>query len=76
MTPFYTRVKDGHDRGGGPDFWEHYCQREKDIMGTLKGEECNWCGMTEEVVKHNKKQRDFMKKYMEWREDESKTDKL
>lgn len=74
MTPFYTRVKDGHDQGGGPEFWEHYCHREKDILGTLKGEECNWCGMTEEVIEHNKKQREYMRRYEEWREDERQAD--
>ena len=28
-------------------FWEHYCEVEKDIMGTELGEECNWCGEKE-----------------------------
>lgn len=67
MTPFKTEIKD-------LEFWEHYCEREKDVMGTLKGEECNWCGMTEEVVKHNNKQREYMRRYEEWREDERQAD--
>jgi len=28
-------------------FWEHYCEAEKDIMGTASGQECSWCGQTE-----------------------------
>ena len=23
--------------------WQHYCRVEKDIMGTEKGQPCNWC---------------------------------
>ena len=27
--------------------WEHYCEVEKDIIGTEKGKPCNWCDKTE-----------------------------
>jgi hypothetical protein len=43
-------------------------------MSFQKGYECDWCGMTEELVEHNKQKIDYMNKYMEWRKDESKTD--
>lgn len=29
------------------DMWEHYCTVEATKMSVGKGEECNWCGMTE-----------------------------
>tara|TARA_Y200000002_G_scaffold378051_1_gene384712 strand:+ start:1161 stop:1385 length:225 start_codon:yes stop_codon:yes gene_type:complete len=73
MTPFYTKLQDGHDKGGGYEWWQHYCNKQDDVMSFQKGVECDWCGMTEEVIEHNKKQQDFMKKYMEWRNDESET---
>jgi len=28
--------------------WEHYCEMEHATIGVGKGEECNWCGKTEE----------------------------
>ena len=27
-----------------PEMWEHYCDTEKTMMATGKGEPCNWCG--------------------------------
>ena len=30
------------------DMWEHYCPHEKTVMWVGKGEECNWCGQTEQ----------------------------
>jgi len=30
------------------DWWEHYCSKEKDIMGFQKGKECDWCGAKED----------------------------
>ena len=27
--------------------WEHYCPMENDIIGTEKGQPCNWCDATE-----------------------------
>ena len=32
------------------NFWEHFCMVETGIIGTLKGECCNWCGLNEEDV--------------------------
>lgn len=29
------------------EMWEHYCTAEASSMMVGKGEECNWCGMTE-----------------------------
>lgn len=68
MTPFYTEIppKD--------KWWSHYCFKNQDVMSFQKGYECDWCGMTEELVEHNKQKIDYMNKYMEWRKDESKTD--
>ena len=31
-----------------PEMWEHYCDEEKSMMATGKGEPCNWCGKEEE----------------------------
>ena len=28
--------------------WKHYCKVEETSMEIGQGEECNWCGMTEE----------------------------
>jgi hypothetical protein len=28
--------------------WDHYCDVEKDFMETAVGEECNWCGRTQD----------------------------
>jgi len=33
--------------GKKDDMWEHYCTVEATKMSVGKGEECNWCGMTE-----------------------------
>ena len=30
-----------------PEMWEHYCDTEKSMMATGKGEPCNWCGKEE-----------------------------
>ena len=30
-----------------PEMWEHYCDTEKTMMATGKGEPCNWCGKEE-----------------------------
>ena len=30
-----------------PEMWEHYCDKEKSMMATGKGEPCNWCGKEE-----------------------------
>ena len=30
-----------------PEMWEHYCDEEKSMMATGKGEPCNWCGKEE-----------------------------
>ena len=30
-----------------PRMWDHYCDVEKDFMEMEVGEECNWCGRTE-----------------------------
>ena len=43
-------------------------------MYFVKGYECDWCGMTEETIEHNKKFQEYQEKYMEWRNDERKTD--
>ena len=29
-------------------FWEHYCDRQHDVVGFPKGIECDWCGKREE----------------------------
>lgn len=60
----------GDDSKVNNEFWEHYCHRENETIGTLKGEECNWCGMTEEVIRQNKENQERVNKYMEWRADE------
>lgn len=52
------------------EFWEHHCHRENDRIATLKGKECNWCGMTEEVIRQNEDHQERVNKYMEWRADE------
>jgi hypothetical protein len=31
-----------------PLMWDHYCDVEKDFMETAVGEECNWCGRTQD----------------------------
>ena len=31
--------------------WSHYCKQEKGVIYTGRGEECNWCGLTEEKAK-------------------------
>jgi len=31
-----------------PEMWEHYCDEEKSMMATGKGEPCNWCGKEED----------------------------
>ena len=28
-------------------FWEHYCEKQQDVMGFPNGTECDWCGETE-----------------------------
>ncbi|MEK9986531.1 MAG: hypothetical protein VW879_17470 [Opitutae bacterium] len=54
-----------------PEWWEHECFRqERDVMSFPKGVECDWCGMTEEVYLHNKREIEKMKQYEEWRKDE------
>jgi hypothetical protein len=30
------------------EMWEHYCEEEKSMMATGKGEPCNWCGKEED----------------------------
>ena len=27
--------------------WTHYCDREKTLIETAKGQDCNWCGKKE-----------------------------
>ena len=68
MTPFHTKIppKD--------QWWSHYCRPQNDVMYFVKGYECDWCGMTEETIEHNKKFQEYQEKYMEWRNDERKTD--
>tara|TARA_A100000164_G_C21943297_1_gene791982 strand:- start:161 stop:691 length:531 start_codon:yes stop_codon:yes gene_type:complete len=31
-------------------FWEHYCDRQHDVVGFPKGVECDWCGKREEDI--------------------------
>ena len=31
-------------------FWEHYCDRQHDIVGFPKGIDCDWCGKSEEEI--------------------------
>ena len=65
MTPFYTKIPPKED------WWHHYCTKQDDVMGFEKGVACDWCGMTEETIEHNKKIQQQQEKYMEWRNDES-----
>ena len=30
------------------EWWEHYCNKQMDVVGFPKGTECDWCGKTEE----------------------------
>ena len=41
-------------------FWEHYCNKQHDVLGFPKGVECDWCGETEATG--NKIQTAFQKK--------------
>ena len=34
-------------------FWEHYCDKQNDVVGFPKGTECDWCGTTEEDIMSN-----------------------
>ena len=34
-------------------FWEHYCDKQHDVVGFPKGTECDWCGITEEDIMSN-----------------------
>jgi len=39
--------KEWLDNKKEPEMWEHYCDTEKSMMATGKGEPCNWCGKEE-----------------------------
>ena len=53
------------------EWWDHECvKQERDVMSFPKGVERDWCGMTEEVYLHNKREIEKMKQYEEWRKDE------
>jgi hypothetical protein len=50
------------------EWWEHECFRqERDVISFPKGVECDWCGITEETYKHNKKTIERIKLYDEMR---------
>ena len=43
----YWGHKEEQEKEEEPEMWEHYCDEEKSMMATGKGEPCNWCGKEE-----------------------------
>ena len=61
MTPFYSRIEIASD----------VCQSDKCTMIVSEDEEyCSSCGMKKQVLEHNNKKIEFIRRYEEWREDE------
>ena len=47
-TPMILYNEYWHEWKDEPEMWTHYCPVEETEMEIAKGEECNWCGATED----------------------------